>query len=233
MVCPVCGSTNIERKNDSKWLFTVHTEAELTTLIAGVDRVLLLIGDHPNFDNGDYATLRFQAFEIWPKTDRARHFRSIMEGYYRNIYLPHIAERPEKTPAPKNFWPYSFQFYMCNPVKTFQATVTDSLSDPRIRIDHYVDPFADRVSLPSELLPPSVLQAEEVLQLSALPDEVLLSLLIEGHSPSEFRSKIRYRDATALLRPLDEVARTNLMLRQTDVPVSHTGTYRRRSLTTE
>ena len=40
----------------------VRSEAELELITQKVDRILLVIGDYPNFDEADYETLRFQAF---------------------------------------------------------------------------------------------------------------------------------------------------------------------------
>jgi len=56
--CPTCNSLDIERKNDSKWLFGIRNETELNLLLHRVKRVLLVIGDYPNFDDGDFNTLR-------------------------------------------------------------------------------------------------------------------------------------------------------------------------------
>src|SRR3990167_875674 len=41
--CSNCGSSNISRKNDSKWLFSIKNEDELNFLLHGVKRVLLVI----------------------------------------------------------------------------------------------------------------------------------------------------------------------------------------------
>jgi len=224
--CPNCGSDNIKRNNDSKWLFGIRSEQELKLLTKDIDRILLMIGDHPNFDGGDYSTLRFQAFEIWPRNPRFRNFVALMENYYRKIYLGHKGNDPAKNPAPKNFWPYSFQFYMCNPVKVFSCTVTDAEANPRVSIDYFVDPKADRSPLAAELMPSALLNADETSVLAALPDAALRPLLVAGAEPSVFRTAA-LKTQKLMLNPLDELARKHLALRDTDVPAAHSTPYSR------
>lgn len=99
--CPNCESSDIKRNNDSKWLFTLKSETDLETLLEHVPRVILILFDYPNFAEEDWETLQLQAFEIWPQAERHRNFRTLMENYYRKIYLEHIKKTPTKTPAPK------------------------------------------------------------------------------------------------------------------------------------
>ena len=164
--CPVCDSDDIIRNNDSKWLITVKTEEDLDLLLKEVPRIILIISDYPNYEIEDWATLQFQAFEIWPKYERHENFRKLMNNYYNNIFLPHIARSPHKSPAPKNLWPYSFQFYMCNPVRTFHCVVQDALNHPQIDILDYVQPTTDRSTVSPIPMPISVLNSDELNTIS-------------------------------------------------------------------
>ncbi len=159
--CPQCESSNIKRNNDSKWLLAIKNEEELRTLLDEVPRIVFIISDYPYYEREDWETLQFQVFEIWPQHPRHLHFRTLMENYLQNIYLPHIASNPSKTPAPKNFWPYSFQFFMCNPVRTFHCFVEDALRNPRIRTLEYVDPTKDRALIEPLPMPLSLLRRNE------------------------------------------------------------------------
>lgn len=159
--CGECGSSNIDRKNDSKWLFTIRSDNDLKLLTEEVPRILLILGDYPNFDSEDYETLRFQAFEIWNNSSRYRKFKEIMTNYYYKIYLPNKQKNPKKTPAPKNFWPYSYQFYLCNPICTFSCTVYQASHNPKIKIDTYIEPSINRESLNSILMPSKLLNTQE------------------------------------------------------------------------
>ena len=85
-VCPHCGSDKIKRMDDSKWLFSIKSEAELNLLTNQIDRVFLTIADYPNFMAKEFGIIRFQAFEIWVKNPRHRHFRTLMENYYNKLF---------------------------------------------------------------------------------------------------------------------------------------------------
>ena len=159
--CPRCQSTKIKRNNDSKWLLGIKSEEELQYLLDEIPRVVLIMSDYPNYDHNDWETLRFQVFEIWPSHRRHQNFRSLMQNYYTNIYLPHIKRNPNKTPAPKNLWPYSFQFYMCNPVQTFHCIVRDALKRPAFDNMRYINPRSDRSRITPVPMPVSALNNTE------------------------------------------------------------------------
>lgn len=157
-ICLNCNSPNIDRKEDSKWLFTIRSEKDLKLLIEDVPRVLFILGDYPNFAQKDFETLRFQSFEIWTNSDRHKRFKEIMSNYYFQIYLEHKKSDPKKTPAPENFWPYKYQFYLCNPILTFACTVSNASTKPQIVINHYVEPYVNRNEIESIPMPVKLLK---------------------------------------------------------------------------
>ena len=177
--CSNCESTNISRKDDSKWLFTIRSDNDLKVLTQDVKRVILVLADYPYFSDGGYDDIRFEIFEIWTNSPRCIRFKEIMQNYYENIYKFHKAKTPNKTPAPKNFWPNSYQFYLCNPIKIFSATVTNSINNPKISIEHFVQPYQDRSYLPSLSMPISLLNKNEIAYLAEnVPLEILKTNLI-------------------------------------------------------
>jgi hypothetical protein len=179
--CSVCGSLNIDRKNDSKWLFTIRSENDLKVLTEDVDRIVLVLADYPYFSQGIFDDIRFQIFEIWNNSPRCSKFKQLMKNYYENIYGTHKANNANKTPAPKNFWPNSYQFYLCNPIKIFSATVTNSITNPQITIDTYIPPDKDRSNMPSLLMPVELLKKNELIYLAEnVPVDILKSNLICG-----------------------------------------------------
>ena len=93
--CPNCGSTNIVRKADSKWLFSVKSEDELTQYL-NLDRIVLILMDYPRFMCNDFSDIRICAFEIYPKEERMKVFRELISNHYWNIYRPK-ADKGEKT----------------------------------------------------------------------------------------------------------------------------------------
>lgn len=215
-VCPHCDSSNIDRKNDSKWLITIRNEDDLDVLLNQVRRVLLMIGDYPNFADGDFETLRFQAFEIWPDDPRHSRFGEIMTNYYRKIYLKHRKKNPDKTPAPKNFWPYSYQFYICNPVLVFSCTVTNASTEPKISIDHLVSPVADRAKIESVSMPSSVLNDAEIILFARKTKlNELNKIATSKIKPGEVK-KLSAKKLKELIPYIPEKFRSVLELRDTD-----------------
>lgn len=196
-ICPVaeCASTNIDRKDDSKWLFTIRNENDLDVLINKVPRVMLILGDYPHFSEGNFDILRFQAFEIWTNNPRQAKFATLMTNYYYNIYLTHKGKNPAKTPAPKNFWPYSYQFYLCNPIKVFECTVDNANSatvPSNLIISHYVDPAIDRATLPSELMPIGIITRADIetIYTNATEAQLRNALIEVGLAPSGTKAEL-------------------------------------------
>lgn len=201
--CPACGSTDIGRKNDSKWLFSIRSEADLMQL-TNYDRVLLILADYPGFDDKDFDTLRFQAFEIWPKDPRFSAFTELMEWYYHHIYLVQLEERRSSgkggSPAPKNFWPYSFQFYKCKPVKVFECLVKNAEDDPELSIEFLLGPDEDRSGQPVMEMPSALLNKNDVEFLQSAPDDYLDPCLIDPQDKARFRSLKTTKSAKKYLK---------------------------------
>lgn len=176
--CSSCESSDISRKDDSKWLFTIRNENDLRVLTEEVPRIILVIADYPFFDSNQYDDVRFEIFEIWNNSPRCIKFKQLMQNYYQNIFTTHRAANPNKTPAPKNFWPYSYQFYLCNPIRIFSATVQDSINNPQIHIHKFIEPSADRSMLMSLPMPRDLLKKNELIYLSDnVPIDILRSNL--------------------------------------------------------
>jgi hypothetical protein len=170
--CSNCSSENIKRKEDSKWLFTIRSEKELQELITA-NRVLLILFDYPEFKDNNFDKIRIRAFEIYPKNPRHNRFVEIMKNYYYNIYLNNLEKNPKKVPAPKNFWPNSYQFYLSNPIKIFESIITSINDNPTIESINYITPLVDRSKLPSENLPKSLLKKNEQIIFSNIKEDYL------------------------------------------------------------
>lgn len=159
--CSVCGSENIDRKDDSKWLFSIRDQHELDQY-KNLDRVVLLLMDYPNFDDDDFKDIRISVFEIYPKDPRMSIFNDLISNHYYNIFLPK-QEAKQKT-NPMNLHPWSFQFYKCNPIKTFECTIKGIDTNPVILIDSnsYIEPNRERdESLKPLPMPSDLLKAKE------------------------------------------------------------------------
>jgi hypothetical protein len=157
-----------------------------------------------------------------------------MENYYNKIFLEHIKRNPNKTPAPKNFWPYSYQFYLCNPVKVFEAIVKNANNAPSIEIKLLVAPDADRESLIPELMPTSLLSIEELATLADPKNQYTLNpQLIQGKTFKDLASiaskkAINKSKLKETLPYINSNARYLLSLRDTDKISEEKEKYKRR-----
>jgi hypothetical protein len=155
LLCPVCQTDKILRKNDSKWLFSPRSLEDVGILTSIVPRILLILFDYPLFAQQNFEVIDIKAYEIYPSDPRQIRFKEIIENYYNNIYLVNKQLKPNKTPAPKNFWPESYQFYLCNPIQTLHARTENN----EVKILAYVPPnenreFIEPVAMPVRLLKP-------------------------------------------------------------------------------
>jgi len=214
--CPHCDSANVQRKDDSKWLIAIKNENDLDVLLNQVGRVLLMLGDYPNFDKQDFETLRIQTFEIWPGEVRHHRFGELMTNYYHKIYLSHKEKDSNKTPAPKNFWPYSYQFYLSNPVLTFSCTITNANSEPQITIDHLTPPDIDRNTLTSVYMPTKILKDTELVTLVSKLSQGELDSITDTAVPKSKAIRMKASGLREIIANVPEEIRSYLDLRDTD-----------------
>jgi len=231
--CQHCGSANILRSNDSKWLIGIRNEDNLETLLHEVKRVLFIIGYYPNFSESDFDVARITAYEIWPESNRQKRFGEIMTNYYKKIYLAHKKIDSNKSPAPKNFWPFSYQFYLCNPIEVFSCDVTDINVFPKIKITDYVSPTENRNNISSVNMPSDIITLDEINLLfsKAKPDEIK-ECLKKGATLKDFKKAIDEENKNLiqeLLPSINENLKNYLPLRDTDkIAVAHTKYQRRK-----
>lgn len=222
--CSNCGATDIARKDDSKWLFSVRSNEDLKLLTEVIPRILLILFDYPEFNRGNFTIIQIQAFEIWNNQSRHARFAEIMNNYLEKIYKIHIERNPNKTPAPKNFWPYSYQFYLCNPVKIFDCITTLEENRFDIEIDRLISPDENRAPLEPIEMPSTILNDSEIITL--LQNEKFVELTPSFLTPSDFElmtSDLNSRNKKKLsskfrehLPYLNESQRVFLELRDTD-----------------
>ncbi|WP_293924776.1 MamI family restriction endonuclease [Sphingobacterium sp. UBA6320] len=222
VICSVCGSDKITRDNTSKWLFTIRNENDLKVLTKDLDRVILVLADYPDFHINNFDDIQFQVFEIWNNSERCKEFTNLMTNYFNNIYQVHRGKNSAKTPAPKNFWPYSYQFYKCNPIKVFSCIVKNANKKPIIEDIFHIDPKQDRSDLSSELMPSNILSKEEVPalveMLKTVPKNLLEKRLVVGKTIKDLTEIVSARTfsktkISQILPYIDEELREYLPLR--------------------
>lgn len=215
-VCPQCGSTDIKRKNDSKWLFSIRDEYELEQYLT-MDRIVLILMDYPNFLKNDFKDIRISCFEIYPKEERMSVFCELIRNYYYHIFRPKL-EANEKT-NPMNLHPFGFQFYKCNPIQIFSCIIKNIETNPEIEIDEdkYIPPYQERdANIPSLMMPSSLLRANEweILLERADYEREIKHLLVEKTIQKEKFMILSIAKKIELLPFLDEVLRSYIPLRE-------------------
>lgn len=213
--CPNCGSINIERKDDSKWLFSVRDEHELQQYLK-MDRIVLILMDYSKFAINDFNDIRILCFEIYPKEPRMKVFSDLIKNHYYNIYLKKV--KANKKTNPMNFHPWSFQFYKCNPIKTFECIIENIDTNPVIKIDKnaYVSPEKARdESMPTIPMPSSILNDKEWKEMTkkASYENDILPLLKKEITKTEFR-KLNKKEKENILPFISEKLRGYIPLRE-------------------
>lgn len=234
--CPGCGSTNINRKDDSKWLFSVRDENELQQYL-NLDRIVLIIMDYPQFATNCFDHIRLRVFELYPREPRMAVFGQLITNHYRNIFLPKLTANRHTNPM--NLHPDSFQFYKCNPIKTFECWITDIDTNPAIRFDEagYISPYTVRdESLAPVPMPSSLLKANEWAEMLSKADfsneilplvdpEALLRLNITSLTEARLHAMSSI-ELTSTLPYLDERLRSYISMRPVNSTI-HRNLYHR------
>ena len=114
-VCPNknCNSRNLQRKDDSKWLLPVKTEAELQEAFTPLYYYFVLF----EFENLASATaVNVQVSRV---DSSAIGFRLCLIDYFFNI------RSKSKSKAPFNLWPASLKFVMMKPHLIYEARILE------------------------------------------------------------------------------------------------------------
>lgn len=110
--CASCGSKKIVRNDDSKWLITPQTEADMATLFDPTTYYLVL------FDFVDIASAEQINARIYAVDPKSWGFSMCMVDYWVNI-------RPKsRSSAPFNLWPFSLKFELMQPELIYHAVIS-------------------------------------------------------------------------------------------------------------
>lgn len=114
--CPnkECKSSNIDRKDDSKWLFSPKSKEEVKALL-NEKWIYLVLFEFKDINVKD-SPIDVKIFRVDP---RSPGFSNMIVDYFFNI------RSKSKSKAPFNFWPWSPKFYLCEPVLIYGATIDD------------------------------------------------------------------------------------------------------------
>ncbi len=112
MVCPECGSENLQRNDDSKWLVGIRHDEEFAGILEPKYYYLVLF---------EFTDLNFPDIiqsSIWRVESAAPGFALCMIDYYRNI------RAASKSKAPFNLWPYQLKFDVMRPYLVYRSYIT-------------------------------------------------------------------------------------------------------------
>ena len=140
--CPICGSTNINIKEDSHWIFPIKSEDELELLLGKVPRIILVLFDKESHER-DIVRIR-----VWVIDPQDKYVRGFFEQYFHDNYQKKVAEG--KKAAPCNLHPLKYDFYLMNPMLIFQANIDTDERDVRILFWSVDVPMPEQ--MPSHLL---------------------------------------------------------------------------------
>lgn len=107
--CSECGSTEIERKDDSKWLIPIRNDSEFGKILEPKKYYFVLF-EYENMCDTANSNIVSSIWEVDPKT---KGFGFCMTDYYFNI----------KNNAPFNMWPYSIKFLLTNPKLIYRSKI--------------------------------------------------------------------------------------------------------------
>jgi predicted RNA-binding Zn-ribbon protein involved in translation (DUF1610 family) len=109
--CPECGSEDIERKEDSKWLISIRHDNEFAEILNPKYYYLVLF-EFTDIEQSD--TIRAS---IWRVDSTAPGFAYCMIDYYKNI------RANSSSKAPFDFWPYQLKFDIMRPMLIYRSHI--------------------------------------------------------------------------------------------------------------
>ena len=110
--CSACGSDDINRKDDSKWLISIRTDDEFAKILNPHVYYFVLF-EYEDLSNTAQSNIIASIWEVNPKT---KGFAYCMIDYYLNI----------KDNAPFNMWPYMIKFALTNPKLIYRSKISAS-----------------------------------------------------------------------------------------------------------
>lgn len=111
--CASCGSKNILRKDDSKWLITIRHDEEFKKILEPKRYyfVLFELEDMKDIDNNNIVA------SIWEVNPKNKGFAYWMMDYYLNV------RTGSKSNAPCDVWPYKIQFALTQPELIYRSVI--------------------------------------------------------------------------------------------------------------
>ncbi len=133
--CAYCGSDNIKRNNDSKWLITILSKDHLLTTFEPKFYYFVLFEFE---DINDVHNNNINA-TIWRVDTKNPGFYLCMLDYYYNI------RSKSKSQAPFNMWPHMLKFHLTKPVKIYEAKIFEDDTIKTVLLDNDINRTEDKL----------------------------------------------------------------------------------------
>ena len=167
--CASCGSADIERKDDSKWLIPVKTQTDFEDLVDPDFYYFVLF----EFEDLEDLTNQNIVAKIWRVDTKALGFVACLVDYKLNI------QPNSKSSAPFNLWPYSPKFYLMEPELIYESIISPT------GVKTNVFPNAIGHTTVSRMPPISDLLAKRTLS----TDSMLRAIELLGQTPVSDRKR--------------------------------------------
>lgn len=113
--CAVCGSTSINRKDDSKWLIAIRNNDEFAKLLDPYRYYFVLFEFESIYDSNNNDIIA----SIWEVDPKSKGFAYCMIDYYLNIRSQSTSK------APFNMWPHMLKFALTEPTLIYRSKITN------------------------------------------------------------------------------------------------------------
>lgn len=219
--CAFCGSTNIERKDDSKWLLSITEEYPSSSALIDSEDILVNISK-PKY----YYFVLFEFEDVKTSTSpivvtiyivdpKQNGFVLCMLDYFYNI----------KKNAPFNMWPHMLKFNLCNPKIIYRSKITFEGNIQTLFFNTeqpFVDPFSNLLQYSkSRNLTPNTLEnlcKEFNVNHSLIASEVLMSIEEKAKRLAISNEEMIRRFSNAFYKESINAARIKLRNQGKDFP---------------
>lgn len=212
--CAVCGSTSINRKDDSRWLIAIRNNDEFAKLLDPYRYYFVLFEFESIYDSNNNDIIA----SIWEVDPKSKGFAYCMIDYYLNIRSQSTSK------APFNMWPHMLKFALTEPTLIYRSKITN---DGNI----ITDVFPSKNNTYSDVLLPlssysgsttiSVANIKNVIKkyspsarVNGLNKEKLLQLL------EDIRKTNNITNADLCNKFADEIYLPKIVLKKADIPLS-------------
>lgn len=113
--CSMCNSTNIIRKDDSKWLIGIQHDQEFSEVLDPY-RYYFVLFEFEELNNPQNNNILASIWEVDP---HVKGFAYCMMDYYVNIRAKSTSK------APFNMWPYQLKYALTQPTLIYQSLIKE------------------------------------------------------------------------------------------------------------